>query len=104
MNTDVAPYLEKVLGTDLTAVTRRQFQLAAIQFARKGAIARTDRSDSSNPVLVVTKGSQEIRFAQNKNVALVNGRATELSGLVLHRGLAGGENWFVPEDAVALVK
>jgi len=104
MNTDVARYLEKVLDTDLTEVTRRRFQLAAIQFARKGAIARTDRSDPSNPVLVVTKGNEEIRFAQNKNVALVNGRATELSGLVLHRGLAGGENWFVPEDAVALVK
>lgn len=104
MNTDIARYLEKVLGTDLVEVTQQQFQMAAIQFARKGAIARTDRSTPSNPVLVVTKGNDELRFAQNKNVALVNGRETALSGLVLYTGLAGGENWFVPEDAVALVK
>lgn len=104
MNTDVARYMEKALDTDLDTVTRSQFQLAAIQFARKGAIARTDFGDPANPVLVVKKGEDELRFAQNRNIALVNGKEVKLSGVVLFTGLAGGENWYVPQDAVALVK
>ncbi len=104
MNTDVARYLEKVLRTDLDAVTRRQFQLAVRAFTQKFASVRTDASQPGNPMLVVKKGSDEIRFAQNKNIALVNGKPVTLSGLVLFTGLAGGENWYVPADAVALVK
>ncbi len=103
MNTDIARYMEKVLDTDLNTVTRKQFQLAAIQFAQKGAIARTDFSAPGNPVLVVKKGNDELRFAQNQSIALVNGREAQLSGVVLFTGLAGGENWYVPQDAVALV-
>lgn len=104
MNTDIARYMEKVLRTDLNALTRQQFQLAGREFAQKFASARTDLSNPANPVLVVRKGSDEIRFAQNKNIALVNGKEVRLSGLVLFTGLAGGENWYVPADAVALVK
>jgi alkaline phosphatase len=104
MNTDVARYMEKLLGADLAALTGTRFQKAAIQFAQKGASARTDFSDTENPVLVVRKGASEIRFFRNKNLALIDGKEARLSGLVLYTGLAGGENWYVPEDAVALVK
>jgi alkaline phosphatase len=104
MNTDIARYMEKLLETDLVARTGRQFQKAAIQFSQNGAIARTDFSSPANPVLVVKKGNVEIRFPQNKNLALVNGKEIRLSGLVLYTGIPGGENWYVPQDAVALVK
>ena len=103
MNTDVARYMEKLIGADLNAITKQQFQLAAIAFGQRGATARTDSSVPTNPVLVVRKGDSEIRFAQNKSVALVNGKEVKLSGVVTYTGLAGGENWYVPEDAVALV-
>jgi len=53
---------------------------------------------------VVRKGSSEIRFFRNKNLALVDGKEVKLSGLVLYTGLPGGENWYVPEDAVALAE
>lgn len=104
MNTDVARYMEKLLGADLVALTETRFQKAAIQFTQKGASARTDFSDPENPVLVVRKGSSEIRFFRNKNLALVDGKEVKLSGLVLYTGLPGGENWYVPEDAVALAE
>lgn len=104
MNTDIARYMEKLLGADLVSQTARQFQLAVAGFAAKGASARTDLSEKANPILVVTKGTTEIRLMQNKNVALVNGKETKLSGLVLYTGIAGGENWYVPKDAVDLVK
>ena len=104
MNTDIARYMEKVLGTDLVALTEQQFQKAAIQFVQKGASARTDFSNPSNPVLVVKKGTSEIRFAQNKNLAMVDGKEVKLSGVVVYTGLVGGENWYVPQDAVALVQ
>ena len=103
MNTDIARYMEKLLGTDLRALTARQFQLAPAAFAAKGAAVRFDFSDKANPVLVVMKGSKELKFRQNKSVAIVNGKETRLSGLVLYTGIAGGENWYVPEDAIELV-
>lgn len=104
MNTDIARYMEKVLRTDLNALTQQQFQLAVREFGQKFASARTDLSNPANPMLVVKKGSDEIRFAQNKNIALVNGKEVQLSGLVVYTGLPGGENWYVPKDAIALVK
>ena len=84
--------------------TSKQFQLAVAAFAAKGAAVRSDLSEKANPILVVTKGTTEIRLMQNKNIALVNGKETKLSGLVLYTGIAGGENWYVPKDAVDLVK
>jgi len=30
------------------------------------------------------------------------GKETKLSGLVLFTGLSGGENWYVPQDAIDL--
>lgn len=104
MNTDVARYMEKLVGTDLAGLTQKQFQKAAIAFVQNGATARTDYSDPANPALVVRKDNLEIRFFQNKNIALVGGKEVKLSGLVLYTGLPGGENWYVPEDAVALVQ
>ena len=64
---------------------------------------RFDFSDKANPVLVVMKGSKELKFRQNKSVAIVNGKEMRLSGLVLYTGIAGGKNWYVPEDAIELV-
>ena len=104
MNTDVARYLEKLTGTDLNEVTRRQFQLAVIAFGQRGATVRTDASVPYQPRLIVRKGADELVFAQNKSVALVNGKEKQLSGLVVYTGLPGGENWYVPADAVELVK
>lgn len=103
MNTDIARYMEKLLGADLNALTAKQFQLAPAAFAAKGAAVRFDFSDKANPVLVVTKGATELKFQQNKSLALVNGKETKLSGLVLYTGLAGGENWYVPQDALNLI-
>jgi len=103
MNTDIARYIEKLLGADLNALTAKQFQLAPAAFAAKGAAVRFDFSDKANPVLVVTKGATELKFQQNKSLALVNGKETKLSGLVLYTGLAGGENWYVPQDALNLI-
>jgi alkaline phosphatase len=104
MNTDVARYMEKLIDVDLTALTKQQFQMAAIEFVKQGASARTDWNNPSDLALVVKKGDTEIRFSQNKNIAMVNGKEIKLTGLVLYTGLAGGENWYVPQDAVALVK
>jgi alkaline phosphatase len=103
MNTDIARYMEKLLGTDLRALTAKQFQLAPSAFASKGAAVRFDFSDKANPVLVVTKGATKLKFMQNKSIAIVSGRETKLSGIVLYTGLAGGENWYVPQDAIDLV-
>jgi hypothetical protein len=53
---------------------------------------------------MVKKGASVVKFMQNKNIALVNGKEQKLSGLVLYTGIAGGENWYVPQDAIDLVK
>lgn len=104
LNTDVARYMEKLIGADLKKITAQQFQDAAVKFARKGASVRYDYKDPTGPKMVVAKGKDVIEFFQNKSVARFNGKEVKLSGVVVLSGIPGGENWFVPADALALVK
>jgi alkaline phosphatase len=103
-NTDVARYMEKLIGADLVKLTKQQFQDAAVAFALKGASVKYDYKDPTGNKMIVTKGKDTVEFFQNKNIAKVNGKETKLSGLVVLSGIVGGENWFVPADAVALIK
>lgn len=103
-NTDIARYLEKLVGVDLASVTKRQFQEASAAFAKKGAAVTTDLSNPANPILVVKKGDTQILFQQNKSVAFIGGKDIQLSGVVVYTGATGSERWFLSQDAIDLVK
>ena len=99
-NTDLARYMEKVMGVSLQATTRQLFVPAKKGFEAKGATVRFDTSDAKNPVLVAVKGKTEIRIPVNTNLAYVNGVATKLDGVAVFDGT--GTN-YVPQSAIDLM-
>jgi alkaline phosphatase len=100
-NTDIAKYIARVLGLDLAALNKQLFVPARSALEAKGATVEFDNvTDPLNPVLVVTKGSDTYKLPVYRSVAFVNGKAVQLSGVVVFNGV----NCFVPQDAVDLVK
>ncbi len=98
-NSDIALIIARYLGVKLRRATERLFQEASAAFQARGAAVREDESDPNNPVLVVRKGSREIRLPQNKSYALVGGKSIPLEGVTVFNG----EHWYVGQGAVDLI-
>lgn len=99
-NTDLARYMEKVMGVSLTAATKKLFVPARAAFEAKGATVSFDAADPKNPVLVARKGATEIRVPINTNLAFVNGTAVELDGVAV---FTGSGTTYVPQSAIDLI-
>jgi len=100
-NTDLAKYMEKSMGLDLSAATAKLFVRARPAFEAKGAIVEFDnKTDANNPVLIIRKGNTEIRMPINKNLAYKNGTAYALDGVVIFNGTTT----YVPQSAVDLIQ
>jgi alkaline phosphatase len=46
-------------------------------------VINLDKSDGRNPVLIVTKGNETVKFPIDKNIAIVNGKTIEMPGLTV---------------------
>lgn len=80
-NTDIAHYMARVLGVDLTATTNRLFVEAGAAFAQKGAQTKLEADR-----LVVTKGGTVLELPFHKNIAQLNGKPVILEGVVVYNG------------------
>ena len=67
----------------------------------KGAVVTWDASNEANPVVVATKGANEIRIPVNTNIAFVNGVSTTPEGVVVYDGIG---TTYLPQSAVDLLK
>ena len=99
-NTDVAKYIETLLGVDLEDTTSRLFVPAQSAFEQNGAQVSIDDSDSQNPVFVAEKDGKILRLPINKNLAFLNDDEIKLDGLVVDNGITT----FVPQYAVDLLQ
>jgi len=99
-NTDIAKYMEQVLGLDLAAVTNRLFVPARSSFEAIGATVVWNNTDLQNPVIIATKEGTEIKLPINKNIAVVNGEIVKLDGVVVFNGVTS----FVPQSAIELME
>ncbi|WP_333870115.1 alkaline phosphatase [Desulforamulus putei] len=99
-NTDVARYMEKVLGVSLDEVTKKLFVDAKAAFEAKGAKVEKVDDGNGNFSLVVTKGSTKVELPFNTNIAIVDGKKVEMSGLTVDNGV----KTYVPSEAVNLIK
>ncbi len=97
-NTDIARYMAKALGVDLDEASAKLFVRARPAFEAKGATVAIDETDAANPAVVVKKGDKEVRMTVNRNIALVNGEAVKLEGVVVNSG-----DLYVPEGTLALI-
>ncbi|MGE4485018.1 MAG: alkaline phosphatase [Oscillospiraceae bacterium] len=100
-NTDIARYMEKVMGLSLENATESLFVPARAAFEALGATVSYDTSDPDNPAVVAVRGTTEIRIPVNTNIAYVNGVRSELTGVAVFDGV--GTN-YVPQSAVDLLK
>jgi len=100
-NTDIAVYMEKAAGLDLSKATEELFVNAKAAFEAKGAAVILDsKTDEKNPVLIVKKDSTELKLPINKNIAYLNGSPVTLNGVVVFNGIMT----YVPQSAVDLIK
>ncbi|MDO5041105.1 MAG: alkaline phosphatase [Peptoniphilus sp.] len=99
-NKDIGQYIEALLGLDLAALSEELYQPARPGFEAKGAKVEFKYESEANPVIVVTKGDQEITFPISKNYAIQGDEKVEIGGLTLFNGT----NVFVPKAAFELIK
>lgn len=95
-NTDVAKYMARVMGLDLDAATARLFVKAKPAFTAKGA---TYTLDDKNGKIIVTKGSDKLELPLHQSIAVLNGKKTQLEGVVVYNGVEA----FVPQQALDLI-
>ncbi|WP_315121584.1 alkaline phosphatase [uncultured Clostridium sp.] len=106
-NTDIAKYISEVLGTNLNKTTKTLFLQADKAFKNKGALVTVDSIDKENLVLIVSKGDIEIKFPQNKDIAIVNGKVVKMPGVTVYTGdkeKIDISKWYVSQNAVDLIK
>ncbi|MDR1622029.1 MAG: alkaline phosphatase [Synergistaceae bacterium] len=99
-NTDIARICAGVWGIDLDSVTRRMFMEAKSAFEAKGAKATIDKSDTSNPKMVVVKGSNTLVIPENKNCVELNGKAQEIDSVTVNVS----DTFYVSGKVVELIR
>lgn len=105
-NSDIAKYIEEVLGLDLKATTDRLFVNAHEALTKKKALITIDANNKENPVLIATKGDKVIRFPVNKDIAIVNGKIVKLPGVIVYTGdfeKIDEHKWYLPKDAIDIL-
>lgn len=106
-NSDIAKYIEEVLGLDLNDTTERLFVKAKDVFDKNGAKITVDTKNMQNPVLVVSKGEKVVRFPANKDLAIVNGKIVKLPAVVVYTGdyeRVDKDKWYISKDALDLIE
>lgn len=99
-NTDIAKISANFLNVNLDKATEKLFVPARSAFEAKGAKVAFNASDIENPVIEVTKDGTILKLFINKNIAEVNGKTVQLSGVVIYND----DSTFVPADAVDIIK
>ena len=98
-NTDIAYYMAELFGVKLSDVTSRLFVPVRAAAEAKGAVVTWNSDDVQNPVVIITKGSDEIKIPVNKNIADVNGKMVKLDGVTVYNGI----HTYVPQSAIDLI-
>lgn len=99
-NTDIARYMERLLGVNLEETTKKLFVPARKAFEAMGAKVEWDDRVPNNPVVVVTRGNDKLKLPVNKNLAEINGKLVKMNGLTVYNGVTT----FVPQEALDLMK
>lgn len=77
-NIDIGRYVAKKLGFTFAEMNSRLFVEASSAFQAAGFSTTIDRSDATNPVLVVKKDDSQARLPISKNLVLVHGKSIDL--------------------------
>lgn len=100
-NTAVSRGIAAGMGFNFDGLNKRLFVEAGAGFAAAGFDAVLDKSDPVNQVLAVSKGSLKATLPLAKNLLIMNGKTTELEGIVVLAEKLG--KVYVPQQAIDLV-
>ncbi|MDQ0508665.1 alkaline phosphatase [Peptoniphilus ivorii] len=98
-NHEIGRYIEKIMGTDLDALTDQLFIYSRDAFTAKGAEVNFNRN-GGNPILEIKKDGKLYQFPTYRNYAIVDGEKVDIGGLTVFND----EKIYVPQGALDLVK
>lgn len=97
-NTDIAKYMERQLGLNL-AVTTQQLFVPASELESRGLKVSVDRTNESNPVLLIEKNGAVVKFPVNKNYFIFGSGSMEMDGVTVFNG----RSWFIPRKGLNFI-
>ncbi|MDH6428002.1 alkaline phosphatase [Paenibacillus odorifer] len=97
-NTDVNKYIQEVTGLNL-AQLQDTLYVSSDKFKAKGATITLDKTDKTNPVVVVKKAGQVLKLPIDKNIAIQDGKTTKLNVLTV---MIKDKVW-ISQDALDLI-
>ncbi|KAA1181958.1 alkaline phosphatase [Paenibacillus sp. B2(2019)] len=97
-NTDVNKYIQEVTGLNL-AQLQDTLYVSSDKFKAKGATITLDKTDKTNPVVVVKKAGQVLKLPIDKNIAIQDGKTTKLKMLTV---MIKDKVW-ISQDALDLI-
>ncbi len=100
-NIDIGKYVAAKLGFTFPEINKRLFVEASAAFQAAGFSTAIDKSDVTNPVLVVSKGEATARLPLAKNLVLVNAKTIELEGVVVLAEKL--DKVFLPRQAIDII-
>lgn len=101
-NTDIGKYIADKLGFSFPEINRRLFVDAGEAFQAEGFSTAIDRTDVTNPLLVVCKGEAKAVLPLAKNIVVVDAKTIELEGLVVLAEKL--DRVFLPRQAIDIIK
>ncbi|MBG9812808.1 alkaline phosphatase [Bacillus endophyticus] len=99
-NTDIAKTMAKAMGFDLKELTDELFLDAESAFKKVNATVKIDKTDETNPVLVVTRKNVKAELPVNKDIIRIKGKEYELDSVIVE----SNGKFYVPEEAVNVFK
>ncbi len=98
-NTDIANTMAKAMGFHLDELTNRIFIESKSAFERIGATVTINRTDVTNPVVVVKHNKVSAQLFVNKNIVRIDGKDHELGSIIVE----SNGKFYVPEEAIHLL-
>lgn len=108
-NTDLAKIMAKTMGFDLAQLTNSLYKDAAAELKKKGFTVEINAKDSTNPVLVASKGNKTYELAENKNTmirkqSLKNGRVLKQEYKLSTITVYNDKHFYISDEALNLIK
>jgi len=83
-NTALGHYMASAMGFNIRSLNQELFVEAGKAFSDFGCQAVIDKSDPTNPIILVTKGDLSATIPLAKNLILVNKKILRFNGIAVH--------------------
>ena len=98
-NTDVAKYIEEVLGLNLGKANEKLYNNIVPVLENAGLNYYWNNGDFVNPELIITDGTNNLSIPSNKNYYILNGKKINSTGVNI---FVNGDNFYVSKEVIDL--